>query len=91
MTEISEEPIGLEEKPVAAANQFTLNTQAFGMIYWGLSKMLHSPRQKFHKQSEILLQKSVEQMLADPESFTPEDPVQVFDQLVQTCGVMCYT
>lgn len=26
-----------------------LNSQAFGMIYWGLAKIMRNPRQKFHK------------------------------------------
>ena len=30
-------------------------------------------------------------MLADPENYSPEDPIIVFDQLVQTVGVMMYT
>jgi hypothetical protein len=29
-------------------------------------------------------------MLADPTNYTPEDPVLVFDQIVQTCSVMAY-
>jgi len=29
-------------------------------------------------------------MIADPEQLTNEDPIAVFDQLLQTCGVMTY-
>lgn len=60
-------------------------------MYWGLAKIMPTSRTKFHKNSEIFLQKCIEQMLADPLNFTPEDPILVFDQMVQTCGVMMYT
>ena len=29
-------------------------------------------------------------MLADPENYTPEDTILVFDQILQTCSVMVY-
>ena len=53
------------ESTVIESNEDTttlshLNSQAFGMIYWGLSKIMQNPRQKFHKQSEIFLEKAIE-------------------------------
>ena len=68
-----------------------MNSQAFGMLYWSLAKIMGYPRTRFHKNSELFLSKCIEQMLADPENYSSEDPILIFDQMVQTCGVMAYT
>jgi len=35
------------------------------MIYWGMSKLLRAPRQRFHKYSEVFVEKQLEQMIAE--------------------------
>ena len=61
------------------------------MIYWGLAKLLTHPRVNFHEASEIFMQKTIEQMVVQPEKHCPEDPITVFNQIVQTSAVMAYT
>ena len=61
------------------------------MIYWGLAKLLSHPRVSFHGASEVFLLKSIEQMLEQPDKHCPEDPISVFNQIVQTSAVMAYT
>jgi hypothetical protein len=46
------------------------------MIYWGLSKLLRSPRQKFHRYSEVFIEKSIDKMLSENKV---DQPVEVFD------------
>ena len=37
------------------------------------------------------MQKTIEQMVQQPEKHCPEDPIAVFNQILQTSAVMAYT
>lgn len=68
-----------------------MNTQALGMIYWGLSKLYPNSKTKFHKKTELWLSETVRKLGQAPQELTLEQPVDVYDQIIQTCGVMLYS
>jgi len=37
-----------------------MNAQGLGMIYWGLSKISANPRKKFHKTTELFIEKTID-------------------------------
>jgi len=57
-----------------------MNTQALGMMYWGLGKIAQQPRQKFHKYTEVFIEKSIDQMMSQSHrELMDQDPIEVFD------------
>jgi len=59
-----------------------MNTQAFGMMYWGLSKLYKNQRIKFHKTAEVFLKDAVIKLRDNSEELTMEHPIDVYDQLL---------
>uniref|UniRef100_A0A7S3CM00 Uncharacterized protein n=1 Tax=Strombidium rassoulzadegani TaxID=1082188 RepID=A0A7S3CM00_9SPIT len=68
-----------------------LNTQALGMMYWGLSKISLHPRKRFHRFTELFIEKTIDKMEQGPLNKVGDNPISVFDQLLQTTAVMMYT
>merc|ERR1712086_428230 len=68
-----------------------LNTQALGMIYWGLSKLRPNQKLKFHSKTEFFLNDALHILQNNPKELTLEQPMEVFDQIIQTCAVMLYS
>lgn len=79
-------------EPVGSNQPTYMNTQALGMMYWGLGKIAQQPRQKFHKYTEAFIDKSIDQMMSQSHrELMGQDPIEVFDQIIQLCGVMAYS
>lgn len=60
------------------------------MIYWGLSKTRYHQRTQFHKLAELFIEKQIDRMLANNEVPDHKEPVDVFDQILQTSAVMVH-
>jgi len=70
------------EKPTKSIEDDLMNTQAFGMMYWGFSKLYTNKRVKFHKKAEVFLRDAVNKLRDNSEELTMEHPIDVYDQLL---------
>ena len=68
-----------------------MDTQALAMIYWGLSKLNPNRKLKFHKQTELFLQDTITKLKYNPKEVKLAQPIEVYDQMIQACGVILYS